>query len=211
MGALSKLDEFLLNPQVRTCSVAVPEKSGNSNSDNREFTGDRSLDDPYPEVRFASHQSGNLNNPEVDEYPHMVRGGPEKIHNHPHMMTGTQEEIAFCSLSTFSGRQKKARSTSQPQFRSENTHATIDACQILLALQPLLTNGNSVNFNNNIIRTSKLPKSFTTTMPTSDGKSEKFELFEDLFPTSLKIHNQMTEEDKKTTSTLSCAVMHCKP
>ena len=24
LGALSKLDDFLLNPQVRTCSVAVP-------------------------------------------------------------------------------------------------------------------------------------------------------------------------------------------
>ena len=34
------------------------------------------------------------------------------------------------------------------------------------------------------------------TMPTFDGKSEKFELFEDLFQTSLKIHNQLTEEDK---------------
>ena len=33
-------------------------------------------------------------------------------------------------------------------------------------------------------------------MPTFDGKSEKFELFEDLFQTSLKIHNQRTEEDK---------------
>ena len=31
-------------------------------------------------------------------------------------------------------------------------------------------------------------------MPTFDGKSEKFELFEDLFQTSLKIHNQLTEE-----------------
>ena len=29
LGALSKLDEFLLNPQVRTCSVAVPGKSRN--------------------------------------------------------------------------------------------------------------------------------------------------------------------------------------
>ena len=35
-----------------------------------------------------------------------------------------------------------------------------------------------------------------TTMPTFDGKSEKSELFEDLFQTSLKIHNQLTEEDK---------------
>ena len=33
-------------------------------------------------------------------------------------------------------------------------------------------------------------------MPTFDGKSEKFELFEDLFQTSLKILNQLTEEDK---------------
>ena len=33
-------------------------------------------------------------------------------------------------------------------------------------------------------------------MPTFDGKSEKFELFEDLFQTNLKIHNQLTEEDK---------------
>ena len=32
-------------------------------------------------------------------------------------------------------------------------------------------------------------------MPTFDGKSEKFELSEDLFQTSLKIHNQLTEED----------------
>ena len=30
LGALSKLDEFLLDPQVRTCSVAVPGTSRNS-------------------------------------------------------------------------------------------------------------------------------------------------------------------------------------
>ena len=33
-------------------------------------------------------------------------------------------------------------------------------------------------------------------MPTFDGKSEKFELLEYLFRASLKIHNQLTEEDK---------------
>ena len=30
LGALSKLDEFLLNPQVRTCSVALPGTSRNN-------------------------------------------------------------------------------------------------------------------------------------------------------------------------------------
>ena len=33
-------------------------------------------------------------------------------------------------------------------------------------------------------------------MPLFDGKTEKFELFEDLFQTSLKIHNQLTEDDR---------------
>ena len=50
LGALSKLDELLLNPQVRTCSVAVLGSSRNNISENRETTGDRSSDDPYPEV-----------------------------------------------------------------------------------------------------------------------------------------------------------------
>ena len=70
LGALSNFDEFLLTPPVRTCSVAVPETSRNSNSENREPTGDRSLEDPCPEVRYSSHHSGNLNSPEVEEYPH---------------------------------------------------------------------------------------------------------------------------------------------
>ena len=112
------------------------------------------------------------------------------------MVTAVQEEIPYGSPTTSSGKKKKARSTSQPQFRSENTPATIEADQILLALQQLPTNSNSSNVNNNSNRISKLPKSLTTTMPTFDGKSEKFELFEDLFQTSLKIHNQLTEEDK---------------
>ena len=72
----------------------------------------------------------------------------------------------------------------------------MEADQILLALQQLANNNNSANFQNNINRISKLPKSLTTTMPTFDGKSEKFELFEDLFQTSLKIHNQLTEGDR---------------
>ena len=127
----------------------------------------------------------------------MVTRGPKDIRNRPHMVAGSQEEIPYCSLApgTSSGKQKKARSTSQPQFRSENTPPTIEADQILLAHQQLTTNTNSANFNNNINSISKLPKSLTTTMPTVDGKSQKFELFEDLFQTSLKIHNQLTEGD----------------
>ena len=190
LGALSKLDEFLLNPLVRTCSVAVPGTSRSSNLENQGTNEDRPSDDPGPEVEFSSPQSG------VETDPHMVTGATIELRQHPHMTKETQEEIPYCSTSTSSGKQKKARSTSQPQFRSENTPATLEADQILLALQQLATNSNSANFNNNINRISKWPKSLTTTMPAFDGKSENFELFEDLFQTSLKIHNQLTEEDK---------------
>ena len=133
---------------------------------------------------------------EIRQCRDMVTEDSEEIRNGRDMVTAVQEEIPYCSFGISSGKQKKARSTSQPQFRSENTPATIEADQILLALQQLAMNSNSTNFNNNISRISKLPKSLTTTMPTFDGKSEKFELFEDLFQTSLKIHNQLTEEDK---------------
>ena len=70
LGASSKLDDFLLNPQVRTCAAAVPGTSRSSNSENREPTGDRSSDDPCPEVRYSSHHSGHLNSPEAEDYPH---------------------------------------------------------------------------------------------------------------------------------------------
>ena len=139
-----------------------------------------------------------------------MTGGPEGIRNRPHMVTGLQEDLSCCSTRNSSGKQKKARSTNQPQFRSENTPATIEADQILLTLQQLATNNNSANLNNKISRISKLPKSVTTAMPTFAGKSKKLKLFEDLFQTSLKIHNQLTEEDKINYSTVSFVVMHYK-
>ena len=126
----------------------------------------------------------------------MVTGAIEEIRNGHDLVTAVQEEIPYCSSGISSGKQKKARTTSQPQFHSENTPARIEADQILLALQQLATSSNSANVNNNSNRISKLPKSLTTTMSTFDGKSENFELFEDLFQMSLKIHNQLTEEDK---------------
>ena len=123
LGALSKLDGFLLNPQARTCSVAVHGTSGNANSEKRETHGDRSSNDPYPKVGHFPHHTGQLNSPETENnshmvtktYPHMVTGGPEEIRHNPHTMTATQEEIPSCSTTTSSGKQKKARSTSQPQ------------------------------------------------------------------------------------------------
>ena len=154
----------------------------NNDSENRKSTGDRSIGHCCPKVVFSVCHPSNLNDSEQDEFHRMV--------------TGVQEKIPYCSPGTSSGKQTKTRSTSQPQFRSENNPSTIKADQILLALQQLATNSNSANFNNNLNGIYKLPNSFTKTMPIFDRKSEKIELSQDLFQTSLKIHNQLTEEDK---------------
>ena len=72
LGALFRLDECLLNPQVRSCSVAVPGTSRNSDSENREPIGDRSVNEPCPEVVCSSHHSGHQSSPEVEECPHTI-------------------------------------------------------------------------------------------------------------------------------------------
>ena len=78
LGSLSKLDEFLLNPQARTCSV-VQGASRSAHSENRESRGDRSSNDPYREGGYFSHHSGQLNSPEADKvtqnYSHKIRHG----------------------------------------------------------------------------------------------------------------------------------------
>ena len=204
LGALSKLDEFLLNQQIRMHSGTVPETFRNTNVDNQGTNDDDSMSDPHPEAGLFRSQTTQNSGQEVGPYMvtgaterhDMVTGVTKEVRNGQDMVTAVQEEIPYCSSGISSGKEMKARSTSQPQFRSENTPATIEADQILLALQQLETNSNSANFNYNNTKISKLPKSLTTAMPPVDGKSEKFELFEDLFQTSLKIHNQLTEEDK---------------
>ena len=86
MGALSKLDEFLLSPQVPTCSVVVPGTSRNNDSENRKPTGDRSIGNPCHGAVFSTYDFVNLNDLELNETHHMV--------------TGFQEEIHYCSPGT---------------------------------------------------------------------------------------------------------------
>ena len=66
LGALSKLDEFLLNSQVWTCSVAVPGTSRSSNLENQGTNEDRPSDDPGPEVEFSSPHFVAETNPHND-------------------------------------------------------------------------------------------------------------------------------------------------
>ena len=100
LGALSKQDELLLNTQVRTCSMAVPRTPRNTNLENWETTGNRSSDDPYHEVGYFSHHSGQLRSPETETNPHMVTGVTEEVRRNPHMVTGVAEETRLASTLT---------------------------------------------------------------------------------------------------------------
>ena len=72
LGALYKLDEFLLNPQKRTCLGAVPGTSWNSGLENREPTRDSSQNGPYPEVEFSIRQTSNSADSDRKETSHNV-------------------------------------------------------------------------------------------------------------------------------------------
>ena len=96
LGALSKLDEFLPNPQVRTCSVAVQGTSRNANSKTRETHGNRSSNNPYPEVGFFPHIPGQLKNPETETNSHMLT----EIYPHTHRLVRfahIASRLFFCS------------------------------------------------------------------------------------------------------------------
>ena len=188
LGALARLDDFLMNPLLQGHSGTTPETSRNMFNINQGTSEDDSQSNPHPEAGLSI--SGR------EDRHDMATEVQRECTQADDMVTGVHAEVMYCSPGTSSGKQKKNSSTSQPQILGENTPATIEADQILLALQQLANNNNSANFHNNINRISKLPKSLRTTMPTFDGKSEEFELFEDLFQTSLKIHNQLTEEDR---------------
>ena len=180
LGALSRLDDFLMNPLIQGHSGTAPETCRNAYGTNQGTNEDDSQSDIHPEAGIFCSQTIQNSSPEE---------GHDKV-------TGVHEEVTYCSLSRSSGKQKKSRSNSQPLFGSKNTPATIEADQILLALQQLANNNNSANFNKINNRISKLPKSLTTTMPTFEGNSENFELFEYFFRTSIKVLIQLTEGNR---------------
>ena len=57
LGALSKLDEFLLNPQITTHSETVPRTFRNTNVENQGTNEDDSQSDPHPEAGIFCGQT----------------------------------------------------------------------------------------------------------------------------------------------------------
>ena len=65
LGALSKLDEFLLNPQIRTHSGTVPGTFRNTNVENQGTNEDDSQSDPHTEAGIFCSQITQNSGPEV--------------------------------------------------------------------------------------------------------------------------------------------------
>ena len=144
LGALARLDDFLMNPLLQGHSGTSPETPRNVLSINQGTNEDDSQSDPQPEAGLPT--SGR------EDRHDMATGVQRESAVGQDMVTGVHKEVTYCSLSTSSGKQKKNRSASQPQFCRKNIPATVEADQILLALQQLANNNNSANFHNNINR-----------------------------------------------------------
>ena len=68
-----------MNQQIRTHSGTGPATFWNTNVENREPNGDRSQDDPHPEVRPYVYQSHHSIDSEPDEAPHSCYDGYETM------------------------------------------------------------------------------------------------------------------------------------
>ena len=184
LAALSKLGEYLLNPQIRTFSRATQGAFRNSDVENQESRGDRSQNDPHSEVEFFACCARNLTNSDPEETSHVVTIVQEVIPNAPLQLRQENKRRRAQQVS-----HSFAVKTPLPQLKQTRYCYAFNNWRRTV-IRPISTTTSKES------RISKLPKTPTTTMPKFDAKSEKFELFEHLFHASLKIHNQLTEENK---------------
>ena len=154
----------------------------------------------------------------VKERHTMLAGGSEQIYNPHHMMTEPSNEthhmVTGQTAQTnqfpefLTGRIQTPRSPSFHQYQNLSTQMSQD--NNLPVVEQTPTNQN-LEANNSINRladaiagftTQQRPQAATMLKPVStntlifDGKNEKFELFEDLFHTMLKMQPEMTEAMK---------------
>ena len=84
LGALSKLDEFLSNPQITTHSETVPGTFRNTNVENQRTNEDDSQSDPHPEVGPSVCQSRHSIDSDTGEAHDTMTGVIEQTTKGPH-------------------------------------------------------------------------------------------------------------------------------
>ena len=84
LGTLSKLDEFLLNQQIRTHSGTVPGTFRNTNVENQGTNEDESQSVPHPEVGPSACQSRHSIDSDTGEAHDTMTGVIEQTTKGPH-------------------------------------------------------------------------------------------------------------------------------
>ena len=138
---------------------------------------------------------------------HMVTGAKEQIHNRHYTVTG--QTVHTNQIPEFlTGRTQTPRNPSSHQYQNLSTQVSQDNQLPVVEQTPANQNLDANNSINRLadaiagITTQQRPQSATMLKPVStntlifDGKNEKFELFEDLFHTMLKMQPEMTEAMK---------------
>ena len=93
LGALSKLDDFLLNQQIRMHSGTVPETFRNTNVENQGTNEEDSQSDPHPEAGIFRGQTTQNSGPEVGPYTCWVT----KKHILPELIFIFKSSVSVCS------------------------------------------------------------------------------------------------------------------
>ena len=138
---------------------------------------------------------------------HMVTGAKKQIHNRHYTVTG--QTVHTNQIPEFlTGRTQTPRNPSSHQYQNLSTRVSQDNHLPVVEQSPANQNLDANNSINRLadaiagITTQQRPQAATMLKPVStntlifDGKNEKFELFEDLFHTMLKMQPEMTEAMK---------------
>ena len=94
LGALSKLDEFPLNPQIMTHSGPVPRIFRNTNVENQGTNEDDSQSDPHPEAGILRGRTTENSGPK--DCRDMVTGATGEFRHCRDMVTGATEQNRNC-------------------------------------------------------------------------------------------------------------------
>ena len=143
----------------------------------------------------------------AEERHDILTGGSEEFRNTRHMVTGqTAQTNQFPEFLT--GRIQTPRNPPSHQYRNLSTQVSQDNNLPVVEQTPRNQNLDANSSINRLagaiagITTQQRPQAATMLKPVStntlifDGKNKKFELFEDLFHTMLKMQPEMTEDMK---------------
>ena len=198
IGVTSINDEARRNSQDGVSELSVPGTQFDRQSHIHHVMtgGSEQIHNPHHKMKEPSNETH-----------HMVTGAKEHIPNRHHMVTGqTAQTNQFPEFLT--GRTITPRES--PLYQYQNLSTQLSQGNNLPVVEQTPTNQN-LEANNSInrladaiagITTQQRPQAATMLKPVStntlifDGKNEKFELFEDLFHTMLKMQPEMTKAMK---------------